>query len=76
MTRTIDIEIVNTTIPVERTYNIAYTIKNLYQQEAYPLTLGNSLATQFIKISAHVDTNTLDNAPNGISNLLVIPNVP
>ncbi len=73
LTRTINID---TNVPEERTYKIAYTIKNRYQRIHHPLDLGNSLATQFIKISAHVDTTTLANAPDGISNLLVIPNIP
>jgi prepilin-type N-terminal cleavage/methylation domain-containing protein len=73
LTRTINVD---TRVPGERTYNIAYTIKNRYQQVNYPDELGNSLATQYIKISAHVDSTILASAPDGISNLLVIPNIP
>jgi len=70
LTRTIDID---TSVPGERTYSIAYSVKNRYQQVNHPLTFGNSLATQFIKISAHVDTTIL---ASGYSNILVIPNIP
>lgn len=74
LTRTINID---TSVPQERTYNIAYTIKNRYQQTKYHEDLGNSLSTHFITISAHVDITTLAIAPEGITNnLLVFPNIP
>jgi len=78
LTRTISINIDNGIIPEERTYNIAYSVKNRYQQENSPLELGNSLATHFIKISAHIDTSVLEDVDeDGVTNAgLVIPNIP